>query len=409
MKMIKMALLGGAALAVTTAAASADDLADLKAQVEALNARVATMEAAPSIPAGYSLLTISEGDAVSVPGLGESAQDRALFGNKATHIGIMPTADAPAATEIVWSGYVRAGVLYHTNGVQVQDKPNLPDLSSKDTLDVMTRGQLKVVGKTDTAVGEVGALVQLRANYDESGIRDSKPYFRSNEYWGWWAITPELTLGGGYSGSLANIGYGYDGACNCYLTDYADVAMNPGDASQVRLSYASGPFTAAVAIEDDTKDYIDHDWYQSVAAAGEIKYSGDMFSGEIAGYVGDDGRWRAGAGLGFSLDPISLSMGAQIGDKRQASIGANGVNHPQNQFWTASILASANLSDEVHAEIAYGHTDYTDANYTVDGVLGGIYYDPVSQLTVGLEGEWINDESHPADEFLASFVSVFRF
>ena len=54
MKSIKMALLGGAALAVTAAAAQADDLDALKAQIEALNARVAAMEAAPSVPAGYS-------------------------------------------------------------------------------------------------------------------------------------------------------------------------------------------------------------------------------------------------------------------------------------------------------------------------------------------------------------------
>ncbi len=50
MKMIKMALLGGAALAVTTAAAKADDLSALKAQIESLNARVAQMEAAPAVP-----------------------------------------------------------------------------------------------------------------------------------------------------------------------------------------------------------------------------------------------------------------------------------------------------------------------------------------------------------------------
>ena len=47
MKSIKMALLAGAAIAVTAAAAHADELSDLKAQIEALNARVAAMETAP--------------------------------------------------------------------------------------------------------------------------------------------------------------------------------------------------------------------------------------------------------------------------------------------------------------------------------------------------------------------------
>ena len=49
MKSIKMALLGGAALAVTAAAAHADDLDALKAQIEALNARVAAIMASPDL------------------------------------------------------------------------------------------------------------------------------------------------------------------------------------------------------------------------------------------------------------------------------------------------------------------------------------------------------------------------
>ena len=122
------------------------------------------------------------------------------------------------------------------------------DLLEDDT-DVLTRAQLKVVGKTDTAVGEVGVRVQLRA---EGTTLDEKPDFQSNEYWGWWAMTPEVTLGGGFSGSLGNIGYGYDGACTCYITDSADVDFNPGDAHQMRLSWASGPISAGVAIEDAT-------------------------------------------------------------------------------------------------------------------------------------------------------------
>ena len=51
-----------------------------------------------------------------------------------------------------------------------------------------------------------------------SGVDIRSLTFFANEYWGWWAMTPELTFGGGYSGSLGNIGYGVDGACNCYYT-----------------------------------------------------------------------------------------------------------------------------------------------------------------------------------------------
>ena len=100
-------------------------------------------------------------------------------------------------------------------------------------------------------------------------------------------MTPELTLGGGYTGSLGNIGYGYDGACNCYYTDNADVAFDPGDTSQIRLSYASGPISAAIAVEDATGN--GNYWGDVVpvmilsALPAEIKYSGDSFNGEISG------------------------------------------------------------------------------------------------------------------------------
>ena len=76
MKTMKMALLAGAAIAVSTAAAHADQLQDLKAQVEALNARVAAMETAPSVPTGYQLLAISKGEAAQVPGMLGSDRDR---------------------------------------------------------------------------------------------------------------------------------------------------------------------------------------------------------------------------------------------------------------------------------------------------------------------------------------------
>jgi hypothetical protein len=109
--MIKMALLGGAAMAVTAAGAHANDLDALKAQIETLNARVAAMETAPSVPAGYQLIAVSEGEMRQAPGLGMTARELAAYGNKATIISVLPTADAPAGTTISWSGYARAGLV----------------------------------------------------------------------------------------------------------------------------------------------------------------------------------------------------------------------------------------------------------------------------------------------------------
>jgi hypothetical protein len=416
MKMIKMALLGGAALAVTSVGAYADDLAALKAQVESLNARVAQMEAVPSVPNGYSLLTISEGSQPTIPGLEVLAKDAHATGEKATVIGILPTADAPATTEITWSGYARAAIVYVDYG------------DDTDDLDVYARGQIKVTGKTETAVGEIGATIEYRGNFDGQRSRGSAGVFngRGNvvglisgnhdvyieQAWGYWAMTPELTLGGGFAGSLGNIGYGYDGACLCYYTDNADVALNPGDTSQMRLTYGSGPLSLAIAIEDASGNGAGFSGNGSGAddklgVAAEMKYTGDTINGEVSGLwragaegPGFDDVYAVGAGIGFSLGDIAaISAGAQVGQ----------YNNGQD-FWRASILASANLSDEIHAEVAYGYTSDNIAGNTVNAILAGVYYDPVSQLTIGLEGEWYDVDAPGTDSVTqVDLVTIFRF
>ena len=429
MKTMKMALLAGAAVAVSAAAAHADELSDMKAQIEALNARVASMEAAPSVPAGYQLLAVSKGEALQVPGMMGSDRDRGT-NERATIISVMPTADAPAGTTISWSGYVNAAVIYAGNddewSAEIKDADGervtrrTGSANADDDWDVKARGQLRVVATTDTAVGEVGVELKMRGDFAGNGVADM--YMKTA--WGYWAMTPELTFGGGYAGSLGNIGYGYDGACSCYYTDNADVAFNPGDTTQLRLSYASGPFSMAVALEDagiyggyegDDKSSKGN----QLGVAGEIKYSGDMFSGEISGvyravneddytvkkypdFKSDiDGLWQVGAGLGFNLGEIaSISLAAAMGSGPFTEVnnytGEVTTSLPvDNDWWGVSGLATANLSDTVHAEVGLGYkhreTDGRSValsapfgNIKTSGiewdtwaVLGGIYYTPV--------------------------------
>ena len=479
MKTMKMALMAGAAIAVSAAAAHADDLSDMKAQLEALNARVASMETAPSVPAGYQLLAVSKGEALQVPGMMDSDRDR-VTNERATIISVMPTADAPAGTTISWSGYVNAAVVYAGNDDQwtVKGKDAAGDelfskftvsSGSNDDWDVKARGQLRVVATTDTAVGEVGVELKMRGDFAGNGVADV--YMKTA--WGYWAMTPELTFGGGYAGSLGNIGYGYDGACTCYYTDNADVAFNPGDTTQLRLSYASGPFSMAVALED-AGIYGGYEGDDSsskgnqLGVAGEIKYSGDMFSGEISGvyravneddytvtrfpdFDSDiDGLWQVGAGLGFNLGEIaSLSLAAAMGSGPFTEVnnytGEVTTSLPvDNDWWGISGLATANLSDTVHAEAGLGYKHRETDGRSIDlggtlgdiktsgiewdtwAVLGGIYYTPVDQLTIGLEGEWYTTDAevsakqdvdggnklnleNSSDNWSVDLVSVWRF
>jgi hypothetical protein len=450
MKMIKMALLGGAAMAVTAASAQADDLEALKAQIDALNTRVAAMETAPSVPTGYQLIAISEGELQGTPGLGFTAQERAAYGNKGTVISVLPTADAPAGTTITWSGYVRTGLVfssvdgsadYETYNTSADpdrwESNDAAEFNNDDDFDVKSRGQLRVKASTDTAVGEVGVDIRLRANFDEIGKNGS---VYSDVAWGYWAMTPELTFGGGYAGSLGNIGYGWDGACNCYLTD--TIGFNPGDASQLRLSYGSGPFSMAIAVEDASIDlgkYKDKNGFDTnptgdrLGVAGEVKYSGDIVSGEISGMWRDiddiddevpanfraaeaipDAWWQIGAGMSFGLGDIAtLSLAAAMGEGPVENYSTNSIDGVgifddfslawNNSWWGATALMSFGLSDEVSAEIMGGYLsrdfDDVDLNSGTEedvlsaesdrwGAAAGIYYTPVDQLTVGLEASY---------------------
>jgi hypothetical protein len=431
MKSIKMALLGGAALAVTAAGAQADDLEALKAQISELNARMAAMEAAPAIPAGYQLLTVSEGELKDIPGLEMTPGERKRAGSKTTVISVLPTADAPVGTVITWNGRVAAGLVYKDVtvisafalittrvGLEIREtgpsvmailRPrsfgpdtdvNRPGIISflglsqvtsedgsgeysggrraSDDIDVYAQSRLRVTGTTDTAVGEVGVTMEMRADMD--GRTDYDVYM--NEAWGWWAMTPELTFGGGYTASLADIGYGYDGACSCYYIDNADMAFNPGDTTQLRLSYASGPFSMAVALRTPrTSSRLGAELNgDRLGVAGQVKYSGDTFSGEISGGWWDVERtisststreWQVGAGVGFSLgEMFNISIAAAMGEgpttRTSEQAAVTDVALPiNNKWWGVTALASAGLTDEIHVEIAGGYKEREGDDFDV--------------------------------------------
>ena len=68
-------------------------------------------------------------------------------------------------------------------------------------------------------------------------------------------------------------------------------------------------------------------------------------------------------------------------------------------------LVNINLSDAVHAELgaAYGEFDHNDQDNLT--LLAGIYYSPVSQLTIGLEGQ-MNDVSNGGGPDYNDFSTV---
>ena len=198
--------------------------------------------------------------------------------------------------------------------------------------------------------------------------------------------------------------------------------------------------------------------------AGELKYSGDAVNGEISAvwrdtddndFSGVNDLWQIGAGLGFNLgDRASLSLAAAYGSGPYQKVASNSSPDAgdittafpfNNTWWGITGLASVNLTEEVHAEIGAGYKsrsgdDYDDDEVSSDGldgnhwgILGGIYYDPVAQLTIGVEAEYyVNENSYTltcvddtgcgnfpkgsqaeiegtSDNFTLDFVSVWRF
>jgi hypothetical protein len=434
MKMMKLALLGTAALAAVSVSARADDLSDLKAQIEALQADVAALQATPSVPAGYQLMTVGEAARILPPGM---EFDPLTMSKTVTTIGILPTADMPASTNIQWSGYVRAALTYrNTDGTDIDATATKYSITSASggvtttysyayadgsDLHIKARGLLAVTGTTDTAVGEVGASVNFFGDFDGSGAATVK----MDTAWGWWKMTPELTFGGGYNGSLATIGHGIEIINDDYVSR-GGTNSGGGDFTQFRLSYASGPLSLAMAVEhtDEGDNVVLPGWLSSSGSplgfAAEAKFVGDMFSAEVAGFIRDDasdGETTSQIGIGLSAnlsDMFKVSAAASYGSDLDFT-DADGTKEEDGDVTKVSVAVEANLSDSIMAEVGAGWADYNasgTANDTeVTAVMGGIYYTPVSQLTMGAQASLVNreDDWDDVDIMQAAFVTYFRF
>ena len=111
-KWLRRALLGGVALSVMATGAQADELSALKAQLEALQSRVNTLEAAPApaaLPEGYSYMTYARGQGSNSDWGNESKTDSINVSNdRGFTVAVTPTADIPApVAEVTVYGYVK--------------------------------------------------------------------------------------------------------------------------------------------------------------------------------------------------------------------------------------------------------------------------------------------------------------
>ncbi|MCA3560725.1 MAG: hypothetical protein IOC82_06810 [Aestuariivirga sp.] len=104
MRIITTILMSGAALGAAAGMALADGTVDL--------GKLAA-KAAPAPPSSTWLMTISRTPNLEVPGLPMTTKEKNREGTAATTLRILPATGGPAKGSVSWSGYTRAGAVYH--------------------------------------------------------------------------------------------------------------------------------------------------------------------------------------------------------------------------------------------------------------------------------------------------------
>ena len=295
MKMLRRALLGGAAVVAMVAGAQAGELDALKAQLEALQNRVQTLEArGATLPEGASLITFERGASASADALFDNKMLDVAPASRGATIAITPTADLPApVASIELSGYIRSVALWHST-----DAKTNADLKN---FDIWARGQIDVKATTDTAIGRVKGGIQVRGDLgDHFGGYTRNLKIRTA--WFTWQMTDALALTMGETGQIAalsNVGYG---------TVATPVGLDSSRRPQIRLSFAQGPFDLRFGIEDPSQ-------------AG----------GDTTGFRTPMPDFAAS--MGFNMGMVGFRMGGEVGKVTTAAttnktgwIGNAGIN-----------------------------------------------------------------------------------
>lgn len=380
---LRKALLGGAALAVMATGAQADELSTLKAQIEALQARVDTMQSAPAaLPEGTSLMTFRRGSADfgSMNGSYRDAQNYGYDGQGFT-IGVTPTADMPApVAEITVSGYVRSWVSWGIDGYSDSTAGGFAPSEWNDTgenhLYINSRGSVSVKSKVDTAIGQIRTAIELRAD---------TPGDASMRYaWGEWDMTPNWTFGAGSYFDVTSL-------ISAPTTVNSSGPVGPvfSRDDQIRLTYTDGPLSWAVALEGPTHESstsmpdIATSIVYDVAGGHQFQFVAAIADWEPA-YEDFDLGYYIGGAVNLNLgDVATLSVGAIYGE---GLVGEKlfYVGDSDEKAWGMHAGLGFALSETTSANIHYGYED-DDDNETMWTVGANIMWRPVKQMKMGWE------------------------
>lgn len=91
----------------------AGDVVTLESGLQPLDPSTLAVTADKALPEANRPLVVSKTPIPVVPGLPLSNREKAAFGDQATTVTVLPSADGTQSPSVSWSGYARAGVVYH--------------------------------------------------------------------------------------------------------------------------------------------------------------------------------------------------------------------------------------------------------------------------------------------------------
>lgn len=419
-KWLRRALLGSVALGVMATGAQADELSELKAQLEGLQSRVNELEQQPAVaalPEGVSFLTVSRGSA-QMPNYGtQAARDQSNMPiDRGFTIAVTPTADLPAPiSEVVVYGFVKGDVIYDFDK-DLGDAFYVGGLftssgNGDDHVRLHARqSRFGIRSRTDTAIGQI--RTQIEGDFFSEGNR-----FRLRHAYGEWDITPRWTFLAGQTwrtAVLLPIGVS--------TVDFSSSAGPNGfpRAAQVRMTYRSGPISWAVAAEapthNSTATWPNLSSYLQFDAPGghEFIVSGTVADTSDTVFDSDDIGWAVQAGANINLaDIATLTVGGLYGQGGQncqylaqdtpfcgsalnIDKGVPGVDFFSEEGWGVLAGLSFGLTDTTTFNVQYGISwmdNELEAVEDHDSVLvqtvhANILWRPVQQMQLGWEVMW---------------------
>jgi hypothetical protein len=272
----------------------------------------------------------------------------------------------------------------------------------------------------------VGGYFRLQAD-GGGNFSDYSEATKMNKAYGWWKFAPNWEFMAGVNDMVGSLQVGWDWmAATGPVASFGPSQL--GSNEQMRLTYSSGPLSFAISVEDpdnhttatpqiifkdgDDNDIIDptdpDDQFASFTTSSFDKsdipnvqaylmYSSDAFTAMVAGLYQDDDwgsdDWAIGGGANLGIaQSFTLTAAAVVGEGTSSYANNLGPLTTDDEFWAASVGLIVNISEDTRLELGAGIEDY-DLAGEATGFGGGIYWDPVSQLTLGIGATYVDYDS----------------